>query len=250
MSKIDATNHHDYDPLKWKKHLVLVEWELRERAHLLSSINRYFIEDYLECLEAIDCELDNSIGDYSIIVKLVYKNDFYKLPNVIVNSKADLEDAKKMIESHDLSSFSEIWYCKNKTKNNAMVFGRMLISNSQLFPNRSPIRYELVWSNSARKIERYPVTDCPFVAAERENWNSQHKILEINKSNANVDELLSYTDEIIKRTSVFTSKIKEFGCFVFSQGCNHLCLEFSFSSSEFNFIDWDTDDDIRILKNS
>ena len=246
MSRIDATRRHD-DPLKWKKHLVLVEWKIRDKAHLLSSINRYPIQNYSECLDDICNELDNSGDEYTFIVKLVYRYNFWKLPNIVISSKRDLLQAKRTINTYDTTFLSEIWYCKNKTKNNNTVFGRMLISNNQLFPERCPIRYELVWSTSARNIERYPKISCPFIAVERSNWNAKPVFLEINNFNMSSRDMFFISEKIIRTISLYTSKIKEFGCFVFSRGCNHLCLEFSYCNGELNFIDWDTDNDNKIL---
>ena len=247
MSRIDATRHHEDDPLKWKKHLVLVEWKIRDKTHLLDSINRYSIQNYMECIDDIRNEFENLSGEYTFIVKLVYRYNFWKLPNIVITSKQDLIQAKRTIDTYDKTFLSEIWYCKNNTENYNTVFGRMLISNNQLFPDRCPIRYELVWSTSARNIERYPIINCPFIAVERSNWNAKPEFREINDINMHSIDMISISEKIIKSISLYTSKIKEFGCYVFSRGCNHLCLEFSFCNGELNFIDWDTDDDNKIL---
>ena len=246
MNRIDANHRHKNDPLKWKKHLVLVDWRIRDKIHLLSSINRYNIKDYLYCLKDIAMELDNSNGKYTFIIKLVYKYKFWKLPNIVISSKSDLMCAKQAIEKYNLLSFAEIWFCKNETKNYNTVFGRMLISNSSLFPNRCSILYELVWSGSARNIELYPNVNCPYISIERSNWNANPIILEL--SNKESIDMLYLSKEIISKVSAFTPEIKDFASFVFSMGCNHLCIEFSYCNNALNFIDWDSDNDKKVLK--
>lgn len=250
MSRIDATHRYEDDPLKWKKHLVLVEWKMREKAHLLGSINRYSIRNYAECLRDIADELDRSGEEYTYIVKLVYRYNFWKLPNIMISAKEDLVRAKELIDAYDTRILSEIWYCKNKTKNNNTIFGRMLISDGDLFPDRCPIRFELVWSTSARKIEQYPKIDCPFLAVERTNWNTEPVFCDIHDSNMNSDDMIAVAGKIIRKISAYTAQIKEFGCFVFSKGCSHLCLEFNYCNGILNFIDWDTDNDNKILFSS
>ena len=201
----------------------------------------------MECLDEIDSNFGVLNENYTYIIKLVYKYNFMKLPNIIIHSKKRFTSAKKNIETYDTSLLSEIWYCKNNTKKNSTIFGRMLFSNSQLFPDRANIRYELVWGTSARTIEQFPQMDCSFVSVERTNWNSPLKYLEVNAYDILPEDLYYISDKIIRMISASTSRIKEFGSFVFSMGCNHLCLEFSYFNNELNFIDWDTDNDKKIL---
>ena len=247
MKRIDSSYRCSTAPLKWKKHLTLVDWGLREEENLIGSINRYLICDYTYCLDDIKNELDLCGNTYTFIIKLVYRQDFLKLPNIVVSSKEELERARQVIGSYRLSDFAEIWYCKNLTKNNKTVFGRMLFNNDLLFPSRCAIRYEMVWDSSARKIEEYPAIKCSFIALDRSNWNAQPTIAQFNDSQLSVEEMMSESESIISNISRYTSQIIDFASFVFSCGCNHLCLEFSCSNGVFGFIDWDSDNDIKVL---
>lgn len=247
MSRIDSSQHDNKDPLKWKKHLMLVDWKIRDREHLLNSINRYPINEYLSCLKDISKDITEHGGQYSFVIKLVSSNHLWKLPNIIVSSIKDLEDAEELIKCYKLSEFVEIWYCKNLTQNNDTVFGRMLLNNNVLFPSRCSIRFEIVWSTSARTIEQYPLINCSFIAFERDNWNAPPIVSGLNSCNMKVSEMISISKKIIAAVSAYTPQIIEFGSYVFSCGCNQLCLEYSYCNDQLNFIDWDTDDDNKVL---
>ena len=248
MKNSDYEYNNNKTPVKWKKHLVLVEWGLRSIDNLLESIHRYPISDYQLCFEQINKELTSSRNCFELtfIIKLVYRYRYYKLPNIIISSKNDLVQAFQRMNEYDISAFSEIWYCKNKINENA-VFGRMLLSNNPLFPIFVPIRYELVWGSSARIIEKFPDTNCPFVAIEKEKWNSPLNVTEISCIDSNKEKLLIMSEKIINKISLYSSEINDFATFVFSRGCSQLCIEFSFFDNKLNFIDWDSDNDKKVL---
>lgn len=248
MKKIDSTARYPTDPVKWKKHLTLVDWKLRDKKNLYDSINRYLIDDYMECLNDIRRELILSKEGYSFIIKFVYKESYLKLPNIVISSEDDFYCTVNAIKSMNLSKFIEIWYCKNRANQNNTVFGRMSFGNTPLFPTRCPIRFEMVWGNSARIIEQYPLINNTFVSYERESWNSKIEIAQLKKGNMHTDDILEVSERIIINASKYTPEIIDFASFVFSRGCNHLCLEFSFANNTFSFVDWDSDDDMKVLK--
>lgn len=235
------------EPKKWRKHLVLVNWRLRDEQHLKNSIRRYKITDYLTCLNDIERQLEMCPDKYVYIIKLVYREEFYKLPNIVIQSGKDLAETKKKLSEMNLTVFFEIWYCRNPKRNINTVFGRLLIDNSVLYPSRCPVCIEMVWDSSARSIEKYPNMDCPFVAINRENWNSAVEVTEVISNGHNRNDLIFFAKKIASLLSVYTSRIREFGEYIFSCGCNHLSIEFSYSNGELNFIDWDSDNDVRIL---
>lgn len=236
------------DPLKWHKYWLLVDWGLREKKNLISSIVRYKICDYQKCLKKIAEAIQLEPGRYTYIVKLIYLNKFYKMPNFVIGHKKDVENTYLALKTMDLSKFVEIWYCRNLTENHRTVFGRIMISNETLFPPICPNRVELVWGPSARFIDKYPTMEYPFIAIERENWNSTPVISEIIPMGIDDDILIDRSKQIIGRLNLFKRQTMEFGAFVFSCGCRHLCLEFSHNNRQLNFIDWDSDHDDYILQ--
>jgi hypothetical protein len=62
------------------------------------------------------------------------------------------------------------------------------------------------------------------------------------------DEVLGISRKIVDAISRYTLEIIDFASFVFSCGCNNLCLEFSYTNDDFSFIDWDTDDDLKAIR--
>lgn len=247
MSAIISTTPRASDPLKWKKHWYLLAWGLREGSRLRETIRRFRMEDYAECLEEVLHTLRSEPGRHVYIVKLIHPVRFYKLPNIVVQSEPDAEAALRWLDEADLSEFSEIWYCRNEAAHRGMVFGRMMIGFSSLFPAVCPSRVELVWGASARVIERYPATDCPFAAIEKGNWNAAPVITELLPHGEDEASLRYTAAQILEKLSSHTKRIVEAGEYVFQRGCRHLCLEFSFYDGKLEFIDWDSDHDARIL---
>lgn len=241
---LDIQNSND--PAKWKKHLVLVNWKLRELEDLNNSIRRYAIDDYRMCIRDIDNDIKHQEDKYIYIIKLVYQQKFLKLPNIVISCKADLCYALSKIESYEISQFSEIWFCKNLC-DNSTIFGRMLIDNGCLFPHCN-LHYDMVWGSSARIIEKYPWMDNPFVSYERSDWNESPHVTKLVARNMNSNSLIDESTRILMKLAGYRKEIINFAEYVFSVGCNSLCLEYSFSKGELRFIDWDSDNDNNVLK--
>lgn len=247
MNIVASDHPSQSDPLKWRKYWLLVDWGLRKKQDLLSSIVRYRICDYQKCLEKILEAIQVEPSRYTYVVKLICLNKFYKMPNFLIAHEKDAEDAYLTLKAMDLSGFVEIWYCRNLTENFSTVFGRILISNGALFPQICPNRVELVWGSSARSIEKYPAMECSFIAIERKNWNSVPVISEMIPMGIDDCVLINRSKQIIDGLTLFKRQIMEFGEFLFSHGCQHLCLEFSHNNGQLNFIDWDSDHDDYVL---
>ena len=248
MNKIQSDRRTNNTPVKWHKHLTLVEWQLRDMQHLTNSIHRYPIQRYTQCLSDIRKQLLTDNGKHTFVVILVYPHAYLNLPNIVISSIHDLENAVQTLNTADLTKYTEIWYCKNDTHNNDTAFGRISFGNDELFPRRCAIRYEIVWGTSARKIEQYPAIDDPFVAFDRENWNATPKLDVLITGNMQRDALLALSDKIIATISKYTVNIIDFATFVFSRGCKYLSLDFIYCNGEFSFIDWDSDDDMKVLQ--
>lgn len=235
------------EPAKWRKHLVLVDWGLRDKEHLLNSIKRYPFGDYVRCLQDIQEDIVKETAQYAYILKLVNLKRLYKLPNIIISSEENVRSAYEELKQYDLSNFTEIWYCRNLVENQGTVFGRIMFNNENLFPGRCSQRIEMVWGASARDIDKYPQQKCPFIAFQKQNWNTEPKLIKILPNGAEEHTLLAVSEQIIDRVSQYTRRMKEFGEFVFSCGGSHLCLEFSYCQNQMRFIDWDSDCDEAVL---
>lgn len=234
-------------PMKWRKHLVLVTWRLREKQNLLESIHRYCFINFSVCMNDIKAEIVNAPGEYTFIIKLVYQNEFYKLPNFLVKSIEDLSGISRKFETINAQLFSEIWYCKNRTNSCETIFGRLLIDNTELFPSICPISIDMVWDSSARSIEKYPDMGCPFVSIHRRNWNAEPQFETVVSYRHDFEKMTGAAQKVVRHISAYTSEIRHFAEYIFSCGCNHLSIEFSYIDGVLNFIDWDSDNDLRVL---
>lgn len=245
MNTVESTNQQV--PVKWRKHMVLVEWGLREEKNLTDSIHRYKAENYEACIEDIKKQMEKAPDENIYIIKLVPLRSYYQLPNLLIDKEKKIEEIYTELRNMQLEHYSEIWYCSNKVQNQGTVFGRMLIGNGELYPIRCPIRIELVWGSSARVIERYPHVNCPYIAVEKENWNSSPTIKELIAKDMDEEKIINTAMEIVCETGLFYNRIRDFGSYIFSKGCNRLSLEFNYCDGKFSFIDWDSDDDKKVL---
>lgn len=248
MSQKDYSYLCNDDLYKWKKYLLLVEWGLLTKERLLQMIRRYPVQMYSFCLDDIEKDMKKYNGEYTYIIKLVYKHTFIKLPNIRISSADDLKNARITLSNTDLSFYLEIWYCKNITKEQGTVFGRMMFSSGELFPRTCPIIYEFVWSSSARMIEKLPDVKCPCMSFYRDSWNASPSVTSYCENGIPYFKMLSVTENIIRSVSGYTANISRLGTYIFSLGCHSLCLEFKYHNDELEFIDWDSDNDYRVLQ--
>ena len=242
------TTHIDkHIPTKWKKHLVLVQWKLRYMDDLTRSIKRFSAYDYELFASSVVQEYENSPNGLIVIVKFVYPDEFYRLPNFTIKEPVDITKVQDIIAGDVGKKISEIWYCKNICRGKSRTaFGRLLISNSSMFP-RCSLHYDIVCSASARVIEDFPHISVPFISVNRDNWNGELHFENIIPGDVGENFIINLAHNAIRRVSAYTPEIIDFARYIFSLGCNHLCLEFSISGNFFQFIDWDSDNDILVI---
>ncbi len=244
---IDAYIRRDDDPVKWKKHLVLVDSGLREMTDLAQSIHRFSASNINEFTEHILASVKADAEEYCYIVKLVYKKEFHKLPNIVFMSSDSTDSIRERLMSLDMSQYAEVWYCKNAVSGQGKVFGRLMISGDELFPAVSPQLIELVWAGSARKIESFPMQDCPYVRLFKKTWNAEYAVETFVPHGHDSTLMQEDIDSINAWLASYYHKIKDFARDVFSCGCSSISIEFSYGGGSFSFIDWDSDNDIKVI---
>lgn len=234
-------------PMKWIKHMVLCYFELRNREELQGTIRRFSISNCEKCLEEIREKLqkkENSV----YVVKMVYQSRFYKLPNYIISSEEELIQCKKKIQESSKGKFAQIWYCENKSSD-IRAYGRVLLTLNEVSSTRSKRKIEIVWAKSARMLEQYPAISCPFIAITTRGWGMDYEIDDLMLGTKTKEEIIAEVDEILDRLPKYYRKIVELGDYLRENGCSYLCVEFSFLKSvEFSIIDWDSDNDEKVLK--
>lgn len=243
----NSSRMDNFVPPKWIKHKMLTFWDLRDENDLKSTIHRYSIEEYDKCLQKIDDELSTSNGSFVYIIKLVYKNSVYKLPNFLIQNREDLLTCRDKLKNVKEKQFIEIWYCKNIAQKE-MIYGRVLFSLDQLFPRMVTRKMEIVWGNSARMIERYPNLECTFVAVETDGWGKNFRIIDVIQADKSKTEILETLVMLLDLLSNYQSRIISFGKFISECGCSSLCIEFSYTNDgKFAIIDWDSDNDMEVI---
>ena len=234
-------------PLKWVKHIMLVFWGLRDINDLMTTIYRFKINDYKLCLNDIGQEVKNGTNNISYIIKLVYKEKFYKLPNYMINNYKDLKKVNEIICSLKKNDFCEIWYCKHNDE--SVLYGRILYELNDVFPLFSETKVDMVWGNSARMIENFPNINCPFVAIESRNMYDYSIYQAIYKERSPV-EINKTVNNVIKKIRTYHKYIFDFCEFLRQCGCSHVSIEFVYKKDgSLRFIDWDSDNDILGIKN-
>lgn len=243
---MDSMIGNDVSP-KWIKQKMLTMWRLRESEELASSIHRYNIREYRECLKQIEVGLRVSEVHRIYVIKLIPYNSVYKLPNFLIENPEELKACRDKLRSINIESFMEIWYCEN-TLQEEKVYGRMLFSLDELFPRIMTRNIEVVWGISARMIEQYPDLTCTFAAVETNGWNQHFRIIKILQADKSKTEIQRVIAVLLKLLGNYQDRIIKFGTFIKECGCSSLCIEFSLEKGErFTIIDWDSDNDMKVI---
>jgi hypothetical protein len=203
-------------PRKWQKHQLLVDFGLRTQEDLQSSITRYNIDDNETMFNDIENDMQDDMGENVYIGICVPQERFFNLPNFKIISKEDIKQAKETLNLLGTNNFAEIWYCKNSLQQGESLYGRIAFALDELFPRIAPDITEVIKGNTTRELE------------------DATKHIEI--------------PEIIKEhLASYKNKIADFGEFLKSTGCKQFALEFSYINDNFKFIDWDSDNDKKVL---
>lgn len=232
-------------PNKWLKYEVLDYFGLRNIEEVQTTIHRFWIDEIDICLQNIMNSIKNEGGVY--VIKLVYPERIYRLPNYLLLNLEDLNICKEELKTKNLQQYSEIWYCKNDINEN-LAFGRILFHLDELFPRIGRMQTEIVWGASARLIEKYPNLNVPFIALEKEGLLNEWYIQKAIYAGCNHDKLISEAFDIVRKIPEYYLSIRNIGEWLYDCGCTCMSLEFSISYGKFHFIDWDTDDDNCVVE--
>jgi hypothetical protein len=238
------------EPLKWKKYLKLIEYDLISIEELRRDIKRFKIDDAASLLRGLREELqqDADSGRSSLyVVKLVSLNQSGQLPNLRVQSPEDLINFDKFLRGK--SRFIEIWYCRT-----AIDPGTFSVAGRFSFFYRDMPRsqvIEQVWRCSPRLIESFSNSaSFPYARASRPEWGRHYNIEAIHCPNllpiplkdqeAQLRQSLLHLERIQKR-------IRSFLSFAELRGVDSISLEYKIVDAHLSIIDWDTTNDEKLL---
>jgi len=235
-------------PMKWKKHLMLVEFGLRTMENLQSEIHRFNYNEkeilIEELKERIKCDKNEGIKRF-YIVSLIPMQEYYKLPNIIIKEQ---EDIYKLEQLSDVGQFSEIWFCQKNldSKNNNFV-GRIVIKDT--FDSDEQV-LEQVWNCSHREIEKWNKdSEVDYIRASRDGWARRYRMECINITKSDMlDRMKEQFVNVVTDIENNREKIEIFMNHLKSIGINELCLEYMNTNHGIQFIDWDTSNDKKVIE--
>lgn len=236
-----------YTSYKWLKYVIMDFFGLRDICEVSATIHRFSINDAEKCLYEIKEDMKKGLENVYVI-KLIYWEKFYKLPNYLLKNYNDWESCREDLLTREKNQFSEIWYCKNKF-NKDMAFGRILFCLDESFLRLGKIQTEIVWGASARLIDDYPNLYVPFVSLTKNGFANEWVVKDAIYDERNLNNLMQEVENITRKIPIYYPEIRSIGEWLRDCGCKWLSLEFSNNAQgKFDFIDWDTDNDLFALK--
>ena len=238
------------EPIKWKKHLVLQRFGLRTMEELERDIHRYKKSELM--IEEIRKDMYTNKWENSLYtISLVDSRQLHKLPNINVRNLQELDEAREKIKEKDVDEF---WYCKKvQGKDKNFSVGRISFDLRTQFSCTEGLytsqTIEQVWNAGHRKLEGIH-TDSTYLRASRINWGRRYSIEEINISDTETmskQQLVEQFIQIVKEIERQHEHIIDLSEYLIKLGINQFSLEYVLEKDKFQFIDWDSQDDLKII---
>lgn len=240
-------------PLKWRKYLALVDFGFQSADELAEDIRRYRITQARRLVS----DLRSDIRDDSrrarrsfYVVKLVPADLPGQLPNFNVERLSHLKPLVEFLDAHRGENYLEAWYCRTRIDSDVFsVAGRIVISPAD---GGKTQLVEQLWRGSPRKLETYSDDFIfPYVRASRYSWGWPYSIDHVHvprKSELNAVQLQSEFRYSMACIEQEREKIVRFCAFLDSFSFKAYSLEYKIVASRLKIIDWDTPDDMRVLR--
>ncbi len=236
-------------PTKWQKYLLLAEHGLATLEELETGIKRYtwkgcqkFIRDLTRRLRKD--KADGSVAFY--VVKLVPRIQQGQLPNLRIMKPHDFTRIKGFFEEYESQSFGEVWYCRTAIDPTAMsTAGRFV------FLEDGGQIVEHVSRCSPRMIELFAPGNFawPFIQSSRPGWG-RHFNADIVHIPPEYDsrEVMNEFESTMRNFEESREDIIAFCDFLETFKFSAYSLEYKCVGNSFRIIDWDTADDLRVLR--
>jgi len=238
-------------PYKWKKYMLLCECGIASFDDINSRVNRFSTACLPAFFDKIEKELLADLFNYEsvlFIVKLVQNLAYYKLPNYRIQNIEDINSMRTdFIKRRVDRTYDEVWFCKN-----LRVHGQITLSGRFcLYETEEYIAHiiECVWNESPRVIDSYnQYADISYIRAERGGWGHHYTIQEFNVKEADdADTLMELFTEVLLQIEESRNKLTEMFEFCKKSGLDIVSFEFTHDGKT-HFIDWDSSDDLRLLR--
>lgn len=247
-------------PLKWKKYLALVDFGFVSEGDLTADIRRYQISRVHRLVNDIESDLrdDSQRARRSFyVVKLVPADLPGQLPNFRVEHSSQLKQLSAFLAAHRGENYLEAWYCRTRIDSDVFsVAGRIVFSEADTGKTQL---VEQLWRASPRQLETYSDDFAfPYVRASRYSWGWPYSIEHVHLprksarksaresalSNLQLQSEFGYSMRCIEQDR---EKIETFCAFLDSFSFKAYSLEYKIVASQLKIIDWDTQDDTRVL---
>lgn len=250
-------NIDENTPFKWKKHLILPFFGLRNFDDVKREIHRYKSRELERLVDDIKQDMMKAECKCAYLISFVPIQQEYKLPNVMIKTVEQLEKFYSENCCTNIGNkYTEIWFFKkNISKESSNLVGRISFNlrevNEQVKSIECAQTLEQVWNANHREIEKYNGEKrLNFIAASRMGWNRRYKINEVSipmKLHLNIKNILKDFRKVTMQIESYRENIEEFCEYLKSLGINEVSLEYMMSNGEFSFIDWDSPNDKKVV---
>ncbi len=231
---------------KWAKKLILEKYGLTEYKDLLIETVRYSFKHRDRMFEVLEKILDKNEGKYYRIILVPLKHQ-YKLPNFLLMQKEDIASIRQIVEQK--SGYQEIWCFSGNLEPSDKIFSGRISYN--WMSDKAFEFIEVIEGDSPRLIEKYTLRDdnISYLRVSRESGETyQIDINQFTNSKQKEDWMQRFT-LLEKKLKAYDIKLNRFKNMVRQYGISSLCLDFKMIEDKISFIDWDTSNDERIIKN-
>lgn len=181
------------------------------------------------------------------VVKLIPMNRVYKLPNFRIFNLEDLDNFVNYSLKNDLFEYKEIWFCKTRVDEGVYsISGRITYSDSGVQT------VEQLWNCSARIIEEFnEESNFTYLRASRPGWGYRYmieKLLTPNGNFTNKEVLLTQFWNSVKEVEKHREQIEIFCDYLEQFQFKIFSLEYKIINGKFSIIDWDSPNDLCVLR--
>lgn len=240
-------------PLKWRKYQLLERYCLCPEKVLAADIHRFPWSERHDLHAAISKTLKASNGKCLVVVKLVPLNELGFLPNYRITHNRDLDGLGLFLSNPAVHVPHEVWYCTTRIDPSTFsVAGRLSLSSDGC--RRQVL--EQVWRCSPRLIEQVAIGglqpfEFPYARLHRTGWGRPYVRSALHRPRTWRESVRQLTEGLgvsVSLLETIRDRIELFEDGVHAAGITTVSLEYKVVGTRIWCIDWDTADDMRVLR--
>lgn len=224
---------------KWKKQQILRNFSLRDIVEFGKNVTVFMNSQKSNIIEFVSQKLSNNDKLYLVII-LVPLIQRYKLKNIVLRKMEDILDLAKILKENE--PIGEIWVCTNNMNYKSCLSGRFSIDTLNGMEKQL---VEIVIDDAPRLVEKVQLfgnSDCLIYM--RNHWGIRYRKVLKQKCRGDVIE---YSKVLLSQIERRRENIEEFYMYLQELGIISMSLDFRFIDGMLEFIDWDTENDNRVI---